>query len=220
MSGTNNIILGQGEINSGSSSNQLNIQNIIWGENNSGTSTTLSTGGIGIGVKSPTSKLDLAASTTSRASLRILSGVAPSSPNDGDFWQDGTHLYAYIGGAARQLDQQSGGGSSFTWTEVTTTSQSAAVNNGYTTNNAALVTVTIPTSCAVGDTVQVSGVGAGGWQIAQNASEIIHFGNMDTTTGTGGYLASTHRRDSVELVCVVANTEWNVIKSVGNITIN
>jgi hypothetical protein len=105
-----------------------------------------------------------------------------------------------------------------TWTEVTGTSQSAAVNSGYICNNASLVTVTIPTTAAVGDIVRVVGKGAGGWLIAQNASEVIHFGNVDTTTGVGGSLASTHRRDAIELVCVVANTEWNVVSVQGNIT--
>lgn len=112
------------------------------------------------------------------------------------------------------------GGSSFTWTEVTGTSQSASVNSGYISNNAGLVTITIPTTCAVGDTVKVTGKGAGGWRIAQNASEQIHFGNLSTTSGTGGYLEFTHRRDTVELVCITADTEWNVVNSVGNITVN
>lgn len=120
------------------------------------------------------------------------------------------------------FDFKGSGGSGtayITWNEVTGTSQAALVDNGYLTNNAALVTVTLPTTAALGDIVAVVGVGAGGWLIAQNASEIIHFANADTTTGTGGSLASSHRRDSVELVCVVANTEWNVISSVGNLTV-
>ena len=106
-----------------------------------------------------------------------------------------------------------------TWTEVTDTSQSAAVNNGYIANNAGLVTVTLPDTAAVGDVVRVVGKGAGGWKVAQNASEIIHFGVSDTTTGTGGSITATHRRDTVELVCCVANTEWVVMSSQGNFTI-
>lgn len=108
----------------------------------------------------------------------------------------------------------------FTWNEVTGTSQTAAVSNGYITNNAALVTITLPATAAVGDVIEVSGKGAGGWKIAQNTSGIIHFGFMDTTTGTSGYLSSTHRRDAVKLVCVVANNEWNVAPgAIGNINV-
>lgn len=106
-----------------------------------------------------------------------------------------------------------------TWTEVTTTSQAAAINNGYLANNAALVTVTIPTTAAVGSIVRVGGMGAGGWKVAQNASEQIHFGNQNTTSGTGGSLASTNQYDAVELICSVANTEWVVLSSIGNITV-
>lgn len=224
-SGTYNIAIGSYSTpTSNTGSGQLNIGNVIYGTSMYQTASTSATptanGTISIGIAAAaSSRLTLAGSTTAISSMRITSGTAPSSPVDGDVWQDGTHLYAYIGGGTRQLDQQAGG-ASFTWTEVTTTSQSAAVNSGYIANNAGLVTITIPTTCAVGDTVQVAGVGAGGWAIAQNASEIIHFSSSDTTTGVTGSLASTHRRDSVELLCVVANTEWNVIKSIGNITIN
>ena len=102
---------------------------------------------------------------------------------------------------------------------VTGTTQTASVNNGYITNNAALVTVTLPNTAAVGSIVRIAGKGAGGWRVAQNASEIIHFGNVDTTTGTGGRLDSTDTNDAVELLCIVADTEWMVLSSQGNITV-
>lgn len=113
----------------------------------------------------------------------------------------------------------SNGSSGITWTEVTTTTQTAAINNGYIANNASLVTITLPTTAAVGSIVRVAGKGAGGWKIAQNASGIIHFGGVDTTTGTGGSLASFQRYDAIEIVCSVANNEWVVLSSQGNITI-
>jgi hypothetical protein len=117
------------------------------------------------------------------------------------------------------LSATGGGGGGITWNEVTGTTQSMSVDNGYIANNASLVTLTLPTTAAVGKIVRITGKGAGGWKIAQNASGIIHFGNLDTTTGTGGYLQSSDRRDSIELICVVANNEWNVISSIGNITV-
>lgn len=46
----------------------------------------------------PTAFMDLAASTTASASLRIRSGSAPTSPNDGEVWQDGTN-YLVRGGS-------------------------------------------------------------------------------------------------------------------------
>ena len=106
----------------------------------------------------------------------------------------------------------------FPWTEVTGTSQAMAVNNAYIANNAGLVTLTIPTTAAVGQTVIVVGKGAGGWSIAQNASENIRFGNVVTTTGVGGSLSSSNQYDSVELVCIVADTTWTVRNVLGNVT--
>lgn len=106
-----------------------------------------------------------------------------------------------------------------TWNEETGTSATMAVNNGYIANNAALVTLTLPAAAVVGDSVRVTGKGAGGWRIAQNAGQTIYFGTSTTTTGVGGRLDSTEVRDGIELVCVTANNDWNVISSIGNIDV-
>ena len=111
------------------------------------------------------------------------------------------------------------GGGGITWTEITGTTQAAAVDNGYICNNSALVTVTLPSTCAVGKIISIAGKGAGLWKIAQNANQIIYFGDQNTTTGTAGYLAAQNRRDCVELICVTANTEFQVRSVIGNITV-
>lgn len=111
------------------------------------------------------------------------------------------------------------GGSAMTYTDVTTTTQTMVAGNGYTANNAGLVTLTLPATAAYGTEMVVAGKGAGGWRISQLASQILHVTNLDSTTGTGGYIASTARRDSVRLICVVANLEWEVLPTVGNITV-
>jgi hypothetical protein len=105
-------------------------------------------------------------------------------------------------------------------TDVTGSTQQMAVNNAYVADKSTLVTFTLPTSAAVGDRVSIVGYGSGGWQLAQNASQIIHFGSVDSTTGTSGYLASNNRYDSVELSCVVTNTDWTVRATLGAITVN
>ena len=56
---------------------------------------------VGIGTASPTAALDLPASSTARASLRIQSGTAPTSPNNGDIWFDGTNIKMRIGGVTK-----------------------------------------------------------------------------------------------------------------------
>lgn len=116
------------------------------------------------------------------------------------------------------INGSGGGGGGITWNDQTTTPATMSVNNAYSTNNVARVTLTLPATAAVGSIVQVSGFGSGGWRISQNASQIIHFGAVDTTTGITGQLASTSRYDQVTLVCAVANTTWVVNSSLGMIT--
>ena len=107
------------------------------------------------------------------------------------------------------------------WTVVTGTTQAMAVNSGYISNNAGLVTLTLPSTAAVGSIIQMQGLGAGGWQIAQNSSQLIHIGSQVTTTGVSGFLASTNQYDSLTLLCVVANTTFTVLGGPqGNITYN
>lgn len=106
-----------------------------------------------------------------------------------------------------------------TWS-VITADQTAAVNNGYICNKAGLLTITLPTTAAVGTIIEVSGMNTAlGWKIGQNASQQIFFGTSSTTSGTGGSLASSNIYDSVRLICNTANLTWIVLSSVGNITV-
>lgn len=98
----------------------------------------------------------------------------------------------------------------FSWNEVTGTSQLMVANNGYIANNAALVTLTLPATAAVGSEIDIIGKGAGGWLIAQNAGQSIVLGSSTTTVGVGGSLASTNAKDSFYMVCTTANTQWTV----------
>ena len=113
----------------------------------------------------------------------------------------------------------SGGSTGMTWTEVTGTTVSLAAENGYVMNNANLITATLPATCAVGKRIALLGKGAGGWKVAQNDSQTIHFIAVDTTTGTGGYLQSSERYDCIEIICITADTDFVVRSSTGNITI-
>jgi hypothetical protein len=54
-------------------------------------------------------------------------------------------------------------------------------------------------------------MGAGGWKIAQNASQNIQIGNLSSTSGTGGSIASTNQFDSIHFICTVANTTWQCL---------
>ena len=64
-------------------------------------------------------------------------------------------------------------GPGVTWTSVTNPSVLAQANAGYLANRATQVTVTLPSAPAIGDVVRVSGVGSGGWKIAQQAGQTV-----------------------------------------------
>lgn len=107
------------------------------------------------------------------------------------------------------------------WVDQTTGSVTMGTNTGYTVDNgASLVTLTLPTTANLGDFVDIQGFSAGGWKIAQAAGQQIHYGNLATTSGVGGSLASTNQYDYVKLRCAVAGgTIWTVAASQGNLTV-
>lgn len=121
-------------------------------------------------------------------------------------------------GAGSITVNSSGGG--LTWTDVTGATQSMAANNGYTSNDGStLVTFTLPAAAAYGTIIAVVGKASGLWSIAQNTGQTIHFGSTNTTTGTGGSLSSTKQYDVVYLLTTIANTDFTVLQSIGNLTV-
>ena len=137
--------------------------------------------------------------------------IQVNSPSDGNWSISGaltlgTNLAPEYGGA-------------MAWSTITGAT-SGVVGNGYFCNHAATrVVVTLPAVSAVGDIVAIAGVGAAGWEVAQNAGNIIHSNGYATTTGIAGKLESTQTDDCISLICSVANTEWKELNITGNITI-
>lgn len=149
---------------------------------------------------------------------------------DGVVYYDGTRLVTTAVGSATQVLTSNGAGvaptfqavpssGGMTWSEQTGTTQAMAVAHGYILNNAGVVTATLPATAAVGDIMAIVGKGAGGWLMAQNSGQTVHFGSVNTTTGAGGSLASTNRYDSLEIICTTANTDFVVRSSIGNLTV-
>jgi hypothetical protein len=142
---------------------------------------------------------------------------------------DGTSIVTTTVGTTTQVLTSNGSGVAptfqaiptqvMTWTEVTDATVSLAANAGYVMNRGSAITATLPTTCAFGKTIRIAGKGAGLTVIAQNASQMIHFAGSTTTTGIGGSLTATHLRDNIELLCVVADLEFEVISSIGNWTL-
>jgi hypothetical protein len=79
--GGNNVIIGKDvQAPSATASNQLSIQNIIFGTSNSGTGTTISTGNIGIGEPAPSAKLHVTEDTLGAEVFRISSPATNDDP--------------------------------------------------------------------------------------------------------------------------------------------
>lgn len=105
------------------------------------------------------------------------------------------------------------------WTDVTGTSQAMTSNNGYVADNVGLVTLTLPTTSALGDTIYIMGKGSGGWSVTYTTNQLIHIGSSPSTVTTGN-IASTNQYDSIKLVCITANLIWaSAGGPEGNITI-
>jgi len=96
---------------------------------------------------------------------------------------------------------------------------SLVVNNAFIVNAGAALVFSLPASSSVGDVVALVLDGATSWSISQGAGQQIRLGSSETTAGVGGSLTSTAQGDAIHMVCSVASTRWNVVSSIGNITI-
>lgn len=82
---------------------------------------------------------------------------------------------------------------------------------GYISNAPGNINLTLPAICSVGSIAKIT-VLTGAASVIPGPGQTIHFGNHSTATG----LQSSLLRDSVDLVCVVENLDWNVLDSIGN----
>ena len=157
--GSNNVFVGA---NSGAgTSTQLNNAIAIGTNALVSASNSLALGGtgsyalsVGIGTTAPTAFLHTAPSTSGIASFRIPAGVAPTTPNDGDHWNDSTQQAEKFREAGITQSVQ---GVIFTQTALKTvtdtTTETSAIGSG-------LGTHTLPANFFVaGKTVRIRGTG-------------------------------------------------------------
>lgn len=101
------------------------------------------------------------------------------------------------------------------WIDVTGAAIQAESNTGYLANSSAKTVITLPAAPTVGEWVKVSGVGTGGWTIAQNAGQRISTlglpGGLDirwaTGSITGNWVAVASSADGARLVAASASGE-------------
>lgn len=84
---------------------------------------------------------------------------------------------------------------------------------------ASLVTFLLPNQSTVvkGDVIKIRGQGAGLWILTQSTGQQIQYGNLPTTSGTGGSIASTLQYDCLTLEALTPGTTsmWLVTGPVG-----
>jgi len=106
-------------------------------------------------------------------------------------------------------------------TPVAGTTQAMTSNHTYIANSASLTTFTLPTTSAVGDILQVTGsaLNTGGWKITYTTGQIIWGPAGSTTITTGNAASASAAAQSVNMICVVANTTWAITANSGTITL-
>lgn len=105
----------------------------------------------------------------------------------------------------------------FNWVDVAGTMQIGVINTGYIISNASQTIIDVPLVFPQGAVIAVCGKGAGGWILDFPGGQTCHFGNQ-TTSGAGA-LVSTNQWDTVYVVCVTANTTFNVLFATGNLDV-
>jgi hypothetical protein len=108
----------------------------------------------------------------------------------------------------------------FTWQVVTSAMNPITLTkaNGYICKGAGVVQFVLPAAANVGDTFFIKGYG-NLWTLAQNALQTISLGASTTTAGVSGSIAATQIKDTIEILCVTANLEFETLDSIGNLII-
>lgn len=119
-----------------------------------------------------------------------------------------------------------GGGGGLTWVKVTADT-AMAVNTGYICNKTTgtqNINMTLPATAALGSMINVVNMtGYSTLTVLPASSQTIIYGQYQTVTGGGGGIIKSYARlvtgDSLQMVCVTANTTWLVYGSIGNFNV-
>lgn len=143
---------------------------------------------------------------------------------DGTNWVETTAQYPDAAGTTGNVLTSDGTnwissaatGGGLTFNTVTASTQAMAVNNTYYSTYAGTCVMTLPSTAAVGSLLQVITDSSHLIQIAQNASQLIYCGSQNgtslvTTTGTGGSITTISPNTVITIICIVADTTWEVL---------
>lgn len=91
-------------------------------------------------------------------------------------------------------------------------------NNGYMTDGPLKVDLIMPLTAKFGDVIRVVDFSDDRWEIHVNPGQMIHYLENTTTTGTGSIVSLDPGCD-VEMICVIEDTQWDVISGDGNVDV-
>lgn len=170
----------------------------------------------------------------SQAGLNNVAGSLPSTVvetltgnSGGAVGPDGSHNINVIGSGAISVAGNPGtntltitsSGMGLMWSTISA-SQTLAVNHGYLcVSPGGALSLLLPAVSTLGDIIEITLDGATSFTVTQGAGQSVRYGNQSTTAGVGGSLATTQQGDTLRLVCQTANLKWNVLSSMGNLTV-
>ena len=96
------------------------------------------------------------------------------------------------------------------WT-ILTIGQPLAMDAGYIMENIVPQNYSLPVNATFGSVIQIMSNTNAGFTITQNAGQYIQAGNTPTTVGVAGSLTSNSIGDGLTLVCIQANTVFEVL---------
>jgi len=113
-------------------------------------------------------------------------------------------------------------GGGIPWIYTTGPSVSVAYNTGYIVDGSSLVSLYLPGTAPQGSVIRIHGMGSGLWSLLQNsvtASQVVRVGYLISNGVTSTAIQSTVIGDSLELLCVTANTQWDALSVQGNLQV-
>jgi len=150
--------------------------------------------------------------------MNISVGNVAISANSFDFVAGNNITLVASGGGKNpgviRFDATGGGG--IQWINQTSSLNPLVVNQGYVANSASTLIFTLPNNAEFGSAISIVGLGSGGWILVPGLGQLIVLG----ITSSNISVSSSNQNDAVNLICTVANSQWNIVSSVGNIRFN
>lgn len=169
-----------------------------------------------------TDKLDLVETAMTSGGIVSLTGndaVVVGPDGSGNVNVVGAGAVRVTGNSGTNTETISVTGSGIVWQTITA-SQALVSNNGYICVAAGgALALSLPATSSLGDIIEITLDGATSFAITQAPGQQIRYGNTSTTSGAGGSITTIAQGDTIRMVCQTANLKWNIISSLGNLTV-